>query len=55
MAGRMSSEHVSGGPMNVPLQVRQSLIMAKHFVLSIASGCSAYVDHCIVNMGHVCC
>ena len=55
MAGRISSGHVSGGPMTVPLQVRQSLIMVKHFVLSIASGCSASIDNCIVDMGHVCC
>ncbi|DBA91421.1 TPA: hypothetical protein ACH3X2_003953 [Trebouxia sp. C0005] len=27
MAGRMSSGHVSGSPMNVPLQARQSLMM----------------------------
>ena len=51
-AGRMSSGHVSGGSMNVPLQVRQSLIMVKYFVLSIASGCSDCVDRCIVNMRH---
>ena len=52
IAGRTSSGHVSGGPMNVPLQVRQSVIMVKHFVLSIASGCSVSVDCRILEMGH---
>ncbi len=37
--------------MNVPLQVRQSLIMAKHFVLSIASGSSASVDRPLWRWG----
>jgi hypothetical protein len=52
IASRMNSGHVSGGPLDVPLQARQSLIMLRHFVLSTASGCLASVHRCIVNMRH---